>query len=419
MRFDAIVIGAGFCGLGVGAALRAAGVRRFLIVEQGRGVGDFWSRTYDRLHLHSAYHDMPRDGGLRRSYPTFLARDELLDYLRRYADLHGLGPHLRFDTRVSRVARIANADDGYDWEVDGGDGRMLARHVAVATAVNRVPKGPTLAGRAAFGGRVLHSAEYRNAAPFVGHAVLVVGSGNSAAEIALDLVEGGARDVAMWVRGARHFLPMKRMALLFRLSRLLGFFDEARAAAAHGITWGTPEFERVIAARDRLVRRLSVDLSRYGIRMPERGPMAETFHAGRIATFDQGAIPKIRSGAIRVVDGNAHPLRGLAEDGVRLGDTVMPFDDVVLATGFEPRLEDFVADPELLGPVLQWERYPLTDGRCRSRIHPSIFPGFDRTPLGGHSLGRWGWEVGERIAEALAAAPAAPSPERGIESPAA
>ncbi len=401
-RFDAIVIGAGFSGLGVGASLRAAGVERFVILEQGSGVGHFWSTTYDRLHLHSAYHDMPHDGGLRRPYPTFLARDEIRDYFRRYAELHQLGPHLRFGERVARVKRIDGATDGFEWEVESSGGRMVAGHVAVATAVNRVPKVPEIAGREAFRGRVLHSAEYRNAAPFAGRSVLVVGSGNSAAEISLDLCEGGACDVALWVRAPRHFIPIRRMAVLFWISRQLGFFSEKRIAAAHRITWGTPEFKQAIEERDRVARRLSVDLSRYGIRMPEAGPMAETFFKGRIATFDVGAIAQIRSGAIRVIDGNVRPLEGFTENGVQLGGSVVPFDDVILATGFEPRVEEFIADTELLGRVHQWDRYPLTDYRCRSRIHPSIFfPGFDRNPLGGHSLGRWGWEVGERIAESL------------------
>ena len=131
--------------------------------------------------------------------------------------------------------------------------------------------------------------------------------------------------------------------------------------------------------------------------------MAETFFKGRIATFDQGAIAKIRSGEIRVIDGNRRPIESFAKAGVRFGDGVEPFDDVILATGFEPRLEEFLADPELLGPVLWWKAYPLTDGRSRSCVYPSIFfPGFDRSPLGGNGLGRWGFEAGERIAEALA-----------------
>jgi indole-3-pyruvate monooxygenase len=400
---DAVVIGAGFCGLGAGAALRARGVERFAILEQGGGVGHFWSQTYDRLHLHSAFHDMPKDGGIRSRYPVYLSRDQVVDYFRGYAEHHGLGPHLRFGTRVARVAHVdPGANGGCEWEIETSSGRLRARAVAVATAMNRVPKIPEIPGRASFAGRVLHSAEYRNARPFAGRSVLVVGSGNSAAEICLDLVEGGARAVAMWVRGPRHFIPGWRMGLMFRLFRLLGFFSEARASASHRITWGTPEFDASIAQRDKLAGRLSVDLSRYGIRKPAEGPMAETFYRGRIPTFDQGAIPLIRSGAIRVIDGTARAIERFTGDGVAFSDGAERFDDVVLATGFEPRLEEFVADRELLGPFLSWKLYPLTDGRSRSRIRPSIFfPGFDRSPLGGHSLGRFGWEAGERIAEAL------------------
>jgi indole-3-pyruvate monooxygenase len=402
-RFDALVVGAGFCGLGVGASLRAHGVSRFAILEQGQQVGHFWSQTYDRLHLHSAYHDMPKDGGLRREYPIFLSRDELLDYFARYAQLHGLAPHLRCGTRVERVRRIEpSASDGDEWRLETSRGVFRTRYLAVATAICRVPKRPDIPGRERFRGRVLHSAEYRNPRSFVGRSVLVVGSGNSAAEISLDLVEGGAQGVALWVRAPRHFIPMRRMEILFRLFRALGALSEKQAGKTHRVSFGTREFGAIIAARDKITRLLSVDLSRFGIQKPARGPMAELAETGRIPTFDQGAIAKIRSGAIRVIDGNRRPIESFTEAGIRFGDGDEPFDDVVFATGFEPGLEEFLDVPELLGPVLWWKSYPLTDGRSRSRIHPSIFfPGFDRTPLGGHSLGRWGWEVGERIAEAL------------------
>ena len=332
-----------------------------------------------------------------------MSRDQLLDYFARYAELHGLSPFLRFRTPVARVKRVdPEANGGAEWRIETPRGALLARYLAVATAVNRVPKIPEIAGRERFRGRVLHSAEYRNAAPFAGRSVLVLGSGNSAAEISLDLVEGGARSVAMWVRAPRHFIPLRRMAVLFRIFRLFGFFSEEKVAIGHRITIGTPAFEQTIRQRDKLVGKFSVDLSRYGIHKPADGPMAELFFKGRIATFDQGAIPKIRSGEIRVIDGNRRPIEGFVEEGIRFGDGAEPFDDVILATGFEPRLEDFIADGELLGPVRWWKSYPLTDGRCRSRVYPSIFfPGFDQTPLGGHSLGRWGYEVAERIAEGL------------------
>lgn len=399
--FDVIVIGAGFAGLATAAALRASGVRSFAVLEQGEGVGHFWTKTYDRIHLHSADHDLPQDGGTRRGLPRHLSRDALLGYFRAYAAHHGLAPHLRFGTRVERLTRVPpDVHDGRGWRFDTPSGSFFSRYAVVATAVNRVPKEVVIPDAESFRGRRLHSAAYRNGAAFRGRRVLVVGSGNSAAEISLDLVEHGADRVAMWVRGPRHFLPLSRMTLMFRAFRLLGLLSPARLDAAHRLTVGTPEFEAEVRRRDALPSLLSVDLSRFGIRKPAVGPMVETFTNGRIPVFDVGTIREIRRGRIEVIDGNVRALESFEPNGMRFTDGVEPFDDVILATGFEPRLEEFVHLPELLGSVRWHETYPLTDGRSRSRVVSSIFfPGFDPAVNGGLSLGRWGWEAGERIAE--------------------
>jgi indole-3-pyruvate monooxygenase len=397
MNLDVAVIGAGFCGLGTGAALRASGVTNFAIFEQGREVGHFWTKTYDRIHLHSAYHDLPNDGGLRRGYPIFLSKRHLLAYFAEYAEHHRLAPHLRFETRVERVARTNDSS----WTIDTNRGPIVAKSVVVATATNRVPSLPAIPG-AELAAHALHSSAYRNAQPFVGRSVLVIGSGNSAAEISVDLCEGGARSVAMWVRGPRHFLPLSRLAMLFRVFRALGQLTPQKLAAMHVVTRGTPEFERMVNQRDRILTKLSVDLSRHGIRKPADGPTREMVDRGRLAVFDVGAIAKIRSGAIRVIDGNRRPIEALTETGVRFGDGEERFDTVILATGFKPGLTEFIADTALLGTVAGREHWPLTDRRCRSRVDRHIFfPGFDVTPLGGVSHGRWGWEVGECIARDL------------------
>jgi hypothetical protein len=137
---------------------------------------------------------------------------------------------------------------------------------------------------------------------------------------------------------------------------------------------------------------------------------AETSLRGRVPTLDVGAIAKIRSGAIRGIDGDARPIAGFEAAGVRRGAAVLPCDAVILGTGFDPGLGDFMADAELLGAVRWHPLRPKTDGRCRSTVHPSIFfPGFDPTPLGGISLGYWGSEVGSRIAEGLAARSSRPA----------
>jgi indole-3-pyruvate monooxygenase len=324
-------------------------------------------------------------------------------YLHEYAERHQLAPQLRLRERVRQVRFIGSAGgSGPEWEVETGLSRLRSRYLAIATAVNRSPWLPEIPGREIYTGVCLHSAAYRNATPFRGQRVLVVGSGNSAAEICLDLVEGGAAAVAMWVRGPRHFLPQRSVTRVFRVLRWLGALTEAKGDALHRLTYGTPEFARAIAGPDRIFGRLSRDLRRFGIRRPDGGPFAEISQRGRIPVFDVGAIREIERRRIRVIDGNLRPLEAFTEQGVRFGDGAEPFDAVILATGFHPELDAFLAEPDMLGPVRWLERGPLTDLRSRSVVHPTaFFPGFDPSPIGGRSLGRWGWEAGGTIAREL------------------
>ncbi len=82
---DALVIGAGFAGLGTAARLRQRGAPRFALLEQGANVGEFWRTNDDRIQLHSPFHDLPDDGGERASYGIFSKRDELVAYFEAYA----------------------------------------------------------------------------------------------------------------------------------------------------------------------------------------------------------------------------------------------------------------------------------------------------------------------------------------------
>lgn len=405
-RHDVVVIGAGFCGLALGASLRASGVNDFVILERGDQVGHFWTTTYDRLHLHSPWHGLPYDRGLNRDYPMFKSRADVVDYFRLYARQHGLYGHLRVGRHVRRVARVASSADGCEWQIETDAGVYGARFLAVATALNRTPIAPSFDGLAGYQGQALHSSAYRNAAPYFGQRVLVVGSGNSAAEIALDLAEHGAGAVYLWVRGPRHFVPLRLLAHLYRVFRLLGLMSERRAAAEHRIPYGSAAFWKIVRQRDAVIGRLSVDLSRFGIRRPAVGPHEDAMRHGRIPVFDVGAIAAIRARRIHVIDGNVHPITGFTRHGVRLGHRDEAFGTVLFCTGYEPRLEEFLAEPEMLAPVRWWRSAPLTDGRSRSRVYPSaFFPGFDVSVNGGHSLGLWGWEAGESIAAALHASP--------------
>src|SRR5206468_9879705 len=122
------------------------------------------------------------------------------------------------------------------WELRSPQGDLDARYVVVATGHNHTPAFPAWPGADAFTGELIHASRYRNAAAYVGKSVLVVGSGNTGAEIAVDLVESGAREVTIAIRTPPHIVlrekygvPSLALGILFR--RLLPrVFDPIAAA---------------------------------------------------------------------------------------------------------------------------------------------------------------------------------------------
>src|SRR5215475_13778406 len=176
-RTEVTVIGAGPAGLAVGACLRQAGLS-FIILERGEKVASSWHRHYERLHLHTVkqlsslpYFPFPAD------YPRYVPRNLMIAYLDRYAANFDLKP--RFGDAVRSVRR-----DGSDWFIQSALSSIRAPYVVVASGFNAEPVIPSIPGMENFGGRMIHSADYISAKPFAGQSVLVIGMGNSGAEIA-------------------------------------------------------------------------------------------------------------------------------------------------------------------------------------------------------------------------------------------
>jgi putative flavoprotein involved in K+ transport len=187
------VVGAGPGGLAVAAALGAAGVSA-TILERSTTVGSSWRGHYDRLHLHttrwlSGLPGMP----IPRSAGGWVSRDDFVAYLEAYALHHVLA--VRTGVEAQRIDRVDGA-----WRVETSQGPVGSSHVVVATGYNRVPLQPDWPGREGFEGVLLHSSRYRTGAEYQGKDVLVVGAGNSGAEIAVDLVEQGASRVRLSIR---------------------------------------------------------------------------------------------------------------------------------------------------------------------------------------------------------------------------
>jgi len=396
---DVAIVGAGMAGLACAARLRALGVEHFEVFDQGVAVGASWRRHYDRLSLNSPFHDLPDDGGIRERWGTFFRRDELLAYLEAYVEHHQLARWLTFGVRVEDVRRNAR------WELRTTKGVHEARYLVMATAINRHPRLPQIPNAEVFGGRSLHSCEYKNADPFRHQRVLVIGSGNSAADIALDLVEGHARSVALWVRGPRHVISRDDFGRgAARARRMRIAFTTESLVKGHSYTRVHPEWRQRLAEQDSFLQSYAIDLSDYGIRRPEVGPGTLIHTHSREPWYDSGTAREIRSGRIEVIDGNVDPIESFTKGGVRSSTGERTFDTVIFGTGFVPNLEAFFGNET---DLLAWDdarrcRMPSTDGRCRSNAEPSLFfPAFDDTPNGGMSLGLWGFEAADTIGREL------------------
>ncbi|WP_405881045.1 ArsO family NAD(P)H-dependent flavin-containing monooxygenase [Streptomyces sp. NBC_01136] len=176
-----VVIGGGQAGLAAGYHLRRLGIE-FVILDAQAAPGGAWQYTWDSLHLFSpaAFSSlpgwlMPAQAG--EEYPDAA---HVVSYLRDYEK--------RYDLPVERPVRVAGVHrDGELLRVDTDSGTWRARAVLSATGTWWRPFLPAVPGRGVFGGMQLHTVEYRRPQDFVGRRVIVVGGGNSGAQIAADL----------------------------------------------------------------------------------------------------------------------------------------------------------------------------------------------------------------------------------------
>jgi putative flavoprotein involved in K+ transport len=317
---DALVIGAGPAGLAAGAELRRAGIA-VRLMDAADAVGSSWAKHYDRLHLHTARALSSLPGlPIPRRHGRWVSRDDFLRYLGDYAAFHQLD--VRLGTEAISVDRAGNRWTTR-WTSASGGGTTDSGIVVVATGYNRSPRIPEWPGSAQYRGRVLHSSAYRSAAALGASNVLVVGPGNSGAEIAADLAESGA-SVRLAVRTPPNIVRRQ----------VLGIPGQVLALSISPLP---PSAGDRVA---RLVQQVSVgDLSRYGIGRSPRGIATQMVRDDVTPTIDVGLIAALRSGGVTVVPA----VVGFTADSVLLADgTEVSPDAVVLATGYVRELEPLV-----------------------------------------------------------------------------
>ncbi|WP_114593929.1 flavin-containing monooxygenase [Euzebya pacifica] len=232
---ETIVIGAGQAGLSMGYHLQRL-VRPFLILDDRARVGDAWRQRWDSLRLFTPAKYDALDGMAFPAEPWhFPTKDEMADYLAAYAERFALP--IRHGVRVERVSRT-----GDRFLVESGTGRWTADNVVVAMAGFQQPHIPGVADDLDPSVVQLHSSAYRAPGQVGEGDVLVVGAGNSGAEIAMDLARADAR---VGRTGRRVLLAGRATGKIpFRIEgwfgRLVGVRTVLRGIFSHVLTVRTP-----------------------------------------------------------------------------------------------------------------------------------------------------------------------------------
>jgi len=367
-RIEIAIVGGGSAGLATAALLQRAG-RGPVVLEAGPEPGAAWRERYDRLHLHTPRLLSGLPGRrIPRRYGRWVARDDLVAYFREYAEAE------RLDVRTG--VRVERLDPS--WTLATSAGPIEAEQVVVATGYNGVPWIPDWPGRDGFPGELVHSSRYRNPAPFRGRDVLVVGAGNSGAEIAHDVADGGASRARLSVRTPPQIF---RRATAGVPAQVIGMGIRKLPP-----TWVDPV--------SKAMRRVAIpDLAEQGLPRPEHGLRTAFITTGTVPILDVGIVKAVRRGAVEVVAA----VEGFDGADVLLADgsRIQP-EAVIAATGFRAGLEPLVGHLDVLGP----RGLPLkTDGE--PALPGLWFVGFVPT-LGGQL--REGSNAARKVAAAVAAA---------------
>ena len=321
-RHEIVIVGAGAAGLATAGLLRRHGCEP-VVLEAGPEPGAAWRERYDRLRLHTPRLLSGLPGKrIPRRYGRWVARDDLVEYFQEYAQEHGLD--VRTGVRVDRIDP--------SWTLETPSGPIGAETVIVATGYNGAPFIPDWPGRDTFTGELVHSSHYRNPAPYRGRDVLVVGAGNSGAEIATDVADGGASRSRLSVRTPPQIV---RRATAGIPAQLLGM-----AIRKMPPDWVDP-FTKT-------QRKLSIpDLSAQGLPRPEHGVRTAFLTTGTVPILDVGIVDAVRRGRVEVVAA----VEAFDEGDVLLADgsRIAP-DAVIAATGFRAGLESLVGHLDVLGP---------------------------------------------------------------------
>ena len=340
---EVLIIGGGQGGLALAARLKSLEVPA-LVVERNARAGDSWRNRYRSLVLHDpVWYDHLPYMPFPPNWPVFCPKDQMGDWLQAYA----LAMDLDLWTATEAVAARWD-ENAARWSVtvrrNGQEVTLTPRQLVFATGAYGPPNRIDWPGADRFGGRLMHSADYRDGRDHAGRRCVVVGAGSSAHDIAVDL----------WEAGAEVTLVQRSGSIIVRSETLmeLGFDSYSEAAVARGMDVDAADldgaslpFSRMAAGqRDLYARIRDRDRAFYdrlaaaGFLLDwgedETGLMMRALRTASGYYIDVGASGLIADGRIGIASG-----AGVAEvlpDGLRLTDgRELQADVIVACTGYQ------------------------------------------------------------------------------------
>lgn len=354
-----VVIGAGQAGLAIAARLNALGVDT-LLIEKNKRVGDNWRSRYHSLTLHNEVYVnhlpyMP----FPPTWPVYIPKDMLANWFEFYVE----AMELNCWTDTALVGGDHDVTTGtWTLNLESGDGAkrvVRPRHVVFATGVSAIPVIPDLPGLDMFQGTVMHSGYYTDGKDWKGKRALVVGTGNSAHDVAQDLQASGA-DVTMVQRNPSYIVSLAEAQKVYALYDEGPPLDDCDLLAA---SFPFPVLRRSYQLSTAEMKQVDADLlaglEARGFRLDfgegETGFQMKYMQRGGGYYFNVGCSDLIVSGDIGLLhDAN---IERFNESGALLDDgTTHAADLIVLATGYLNQqetvrawLNDRIA--ERIGPV--------------------------------------------------------------------
>ena len=338
-----LVIGAAQSGLAIAARLNQLGVDT-LVVEKWPRIGDSWRKRYHSLALHNSTHinHLPYMQ-FPPTWPKYIPKDMLGNWFEFYAD----AMEINCWTDTDFVGGVWDAAERR-WTArlkrsDGTERVVRPRHLVFANGVSSYPMIPDIAGLDDFAGEVIHSEGFDSGAAWTGKNALIIGTGSSANDIALDLHSHGVKTTLVQ-RGSTTVISINPSA---RLNEAAWNEPGALEDADMVVASATPPMiiknyqavtKRMVELDRDMIQGLKSIGFKYDIGEDETGHQMKYYRRGGGYNLDAGSSALMIKGELGLLQFDQIE-RFTAEGALLVDGSIVPADLIVLATGYFPQVE--------------------------------------------------------------------------------